>query len=96
MENTNTDYQKKYDQFIKNANWVEGQPSDDMLKLCHNVSNDMLLMMWTEYLAFTEGIATEVYEVELSTFLEKMGSLELVSGFAAYLQGAIDVAEAEK
>ena len=96
MEKTIEQHQANYDAFIAKANWVNGQPSDDMYKLCHNVSNDMLLMMWTEYLAFTEGLATEVYEMELEKFLEQMGALELVSGFAAYLQGAIDVAREEK
>lgn len=92
----NTQQQENYNNFIARANWVNGQPSDDMLKLCHNVSNDMLLMMWTEYLAFTEGLATEVYEIELSKFLEEMGAMELVSGFVAYMQGALDVANQEE
>jgi len=96
MENTMNEYQENYNNFIARANWVNGQPSDDMLKLCHSVSNDMLLMMWTEYLAFTEGLATEVYEIPLEKFLEEMGAMELVSGFAAYLQGAIDVAISEE
>tara|TARA_R110000796_G_scaffold238887_1_gene359394 strand:+ start:185 stop:487 length:303 start_codon:yes stop_codon:yes gene_type:complete len=92
----NTQQQQNYDAFIARAGWVNAQPSEEMYKLCHNVSNDMLLMMWTEYLAFTEGLATEVYEIELSKFLEEMGALELVSGFVAYLQGGIDVARAEE
>jgi len=95
MENTMNEYQEKYNLFIDKQNWVNGKPSDDMLKLCHNVSNDMLLMMWTEYLAFTEGLATEVYEIELSKFLEEMGAIELVSGFIAFMQGALDVAKEE-
>ena len=92
----NTQQQENYNNFIARANWVNGQPSDDMLKLCHNVSNDMLLMMWTEYLAFTEGLATEVYEIPLEKFLQEMGAHELVSGFVAYMQGALDVANEEK
>jgi len=92
MEKTIEQHQVNYDAFIARASWIKGTPSDKMLKLCHNVSNDMLLMMWTEYLTFTEGLATEVYEIELEKFLEEMGAIELVSGFVAYMQGALDVA----
>lgn len=91
MGNTIEQQQANYDAFIARASWIKGTPSDKMLQLCHNVSNDMLLMMWTEYLTFTEGLVNEVYEVELEKFLEEMGAIELVSGFVAYMQGALEV-----
>ena len=82
---------KNYDTYLNEAGWLKKDPSPEVLKLAHGVTNDMLLSMWTEYLAFTEGIASEVYEISATDMLEQMGSIALIEGFMSYLQGALEV-----
>ena len=82
---------KNYDTYLNQAGWLAKDPSPEVLKLTHGVTNDMLLSMWTEYLAFTEGIASEVYGIPVTDMLEEMGSIALIEGFMSYLQGALDV-----
>jgi len=82
---------KNYDTYLNQAGWLAKDPSPEVLKLTHGVTNDMLLSMWTEYLAFTEGIATEVYGIPVTDMLEEMGSIALIEGFMSYLQGALEV-----
>ena len=91
--NKKTDEQiaQQYDAFLDRANWIGNTPSADVIKLTNDVLNDMIYDMWMEYLSFTEGIATEVYDIPVEKMLETMGAVSLVDGFCAYLKGALDV-----
>ena len=82
---------KNYDTYLNQAGWLAKDPSPEVLKLTHGVTNEMLLSLWTEYLAFTEGIAVEVYGISPTEMLEKMGSIALLEGFMSYFQGAMEV-----
>tara|TARA_R110000772_G_scaffold222742_1_gene333187 strand:+ start:50 stop:364 length:315 start_codon:yes stop_codon:yes gene_type:complete len=90
---TKTDEQiaQQYDAFLERANWIGNTPSADVIKLTHDVLNDMIYDMWMEYLSFTEGIATEVYDIPVEAMIEHMGAVSLVDGFCSYLKGALDV-----
>ncbi len=84
---------KRHDHYMSEAGWLNQDPSEKILALTDGIKVNMLMSMWYEYLAFTEGIATEVYDTTIEDFLEDLGSLKLLDGFLAYVQGAIEAIE---
>ena len=93
--NTKTEEQiaQQYDAYLDRASWIGKSPSPEVMVFTHDVTNEMVLDIWMEYLAFTEGIATEVYDISIEALIEQMGSVALVNGFCGYLRGALDVYE---
>lgn len=85
----------KYDQYLDKASWLNQDPSPEVLSHTKDMTQQMIINMWLEYLAFTEGIAIDVYGIDPIDMLDHMGSMELTAGFCAYLQGALDVAKEE-
>ena len=83
----------RWDNYLSEAGWLSNDPSHGLKTKTGPIKNEMLLPMWYEFLAFQEGIAKDVYDIEPCKMVEEMGSIELMKGFIAYLQGAIDVAQ---
>ncbi len=83
----------RWDTYLNEAGWLSNEASHGIKTKTGPVKNEMLLPMWYEFLAFQEGIARDVYDIEPCKMVEEMGSIALMQGFISYLQGALDVAE---
>ena len=82
---------KNMDKYLSEVSWLKSEPSETCLQMTNAITNGMLLPIWNEYLAFTEGMANQVYGISIEEFFEEMTSIDLLEGFISYTRGAIEV-----